>query len=505
MRLRIRSTVWMLPIALAVAAVTAPARAGEEARRPSNTAGKPEVELWPVGKAPGQKSGKPRVKPGWLNGIYEPWMAVHLPPKDEAVGAAVVVCPGGGYGGLAYNHEGIQVARWLNSHGVAGFVLRYRHNPHRHPIPLGDAQRAVRIVRTRAPEWGVDPSRIGIMGFSAGGHPAASAATHFDEGDPRARDPVDRASSRPDFAILIYPVISMKKGVTHGGSRNNLLGRDPDERLVKLMSNELQVTARTPPSFLVHSSDDRAVPIANSQLFHEACVKAGVPSELRVYEQGGHGYGMGRKGHDSAEWPARCIEWMKARKLFEGMSARRHATVKSGDTLWKLAQRLYGNRHFARVIALHNNIADAAKLSVGLDLRVPDLKMLLVDEGLCEVAESEVDAILGAHALFREHERRLLDTRKGKGHAKVAVPEAVADDLREAAKRIDTAIAGLRAKRDVKTIPRLMIGQLEGVSRNLKELAGGSNDGYGYDIDMVHQRLVHAICNGIKWSRSGFH
>jgi len=308
----------MLPAVLAAATA---ARAGESTRRPSNAADKPQVELWPVGRAPGQKEGKPRVRPGRLNGIYDPWMAVHLPPKDRAVGAAVVICPGGGYGMLAYGHEGTQVARWLNSLGVAGFVLRYRHSPHRHPIPLGDAQRAVRIVRSRGREWGVDPGRIGILGFSAGGHLAASAATHFDGGKADASDPIDRASCRPDFAILIYPVISMKKGVTHNGSRNNLIGRDPDEKLVTLMSNELQVTAETPPAFLVHATDDRAVPLANSRLFHEACRKAGVPSELRIYKQGGHGFGLGRKGHDSARWPAHCAEWLKGRKLLDRKQA----------------------------------------------------------------------------------------------------------------------------------------------------------------------------------------
>jgi acetyl esterase/lipase len=318
---------------LTVLAAATVARAGESARRPSNTEDKPEVELWPVGKAPGQKEGKPRVRPGRLNGIYDPWMAVHLPPKDKATGAtprlardgalslskgaAVVICPGGGYGMLAYGHEGIQVAKWLGSLGVAGFVLRYRHSPHRHPIPLGDAQRAVRIVRHRAKEWGVDPGRIGILGFSAGGHLAASATTHFDGGKADAPDPIDRASCRPDFAILIYPVISMKKGVTHRGSRNNLLGRDPDEKLVTLMSNELQVTTETPPTFLVHATSDRGVPIANSKLFHEACRKAGVPSELRIYKQGGHGFGLGRKGHDSARWPEHCAEWLKGRKLLD--------------------------------------------------------------------------------------------------------------------------------------------------------------------------------------------
>jgi len=311
-----RRRTWLM--AGMVLTVLATATAAPAAKRPSNKADKPEVPLWPVGKAPGQMTGKPNVRPGWLMGIYDPWMAVHLPAKDKANGAAVVVCPGGGYAGLAYDHEGIQIGKWLNSLGVAAFVLRYRHRPHRHPIPLGDAQRAIRIVRSRgAKEWGVDPKRIGIMGFSAGGHLAASATTHFDAGKPDADDPIDRVSCRPDFSILIYAVISMKKGVTHGGSRGNLLGPKPDAKLVTLMSNELQVTPRTPPNFLVHATSDRAVPPANSELFHAACRKAGVPSELRLYKQGGHGFGLGRKGHDSAEWPARCAAWLKGRKLLD--------------------------------------------------------------------------------------------------------------------------------------------------------------------------------------------
>ena len=309
MRRRRWLTAGVMLTVLAAAAVTA------AAKRPSNTADKPEVTLWPAGKAPGLKTGKPNVRPGWLMGIYDPWMAVHLPAKDKANGAAVVVCPGGGYAGLAYDHEGVKIGQWLNSFGVAAFVLRYRHRPHRHPIPLGDVQRAIRTVRSRASQWSVDPKRIGVMGFSAGGHLAATATTHFDPGKADAADPIDRVSCRPDFSILIYAVVSMKKGVTHGGSRGNLLGSKPDAKLVTLLSNELQVTARTPPTFLVHATSDRAVPPANSKLFHEACKKAGVSSELRLYKQGGHGFGLGRKGHDSAEWPARCAEWLKAQKL----------------------------------------------------------------------------------------------------------------------------------------------------------------------------------------------
>lgn len=295
----------------------APGLRAADPKPPSNLAGTPVVRLWPAGAVPDKQEGTPKVNTGrrWVSGIYDPWMAVHLPPKEKACGAAVVVCPGGGYAGLAFGHEGIDIGTWLNSLGAAAFVVRYRHRPHRHPVPLGDAQRAVRIVRHRAKEWGVDPSRIGIMGFSAGGHLAATAATHFDDGDPAAKEPVDRAGCRPDFAILIYPVISMQTGVTHGGSRRNLLGPDPDGTLVTLLSNERQVTAQTPPTFLVHARDDRVVIPKNSELFRDACRKAGVPVELHLYEKGGHGFGLGRKGQDSAAWPKACAAWLRSRKL----------------------------------------------------------------------------------------------------------------------------------------------------------------------------------------------
>ncbi len=254
--------------------------------------------------------------PGAMGDTDKDIPAIILYPADQntANGAAVVVCPGGGYGGLAMNHEGHDVARWLNSHGISAFILRYRVSPYRHPIPLGDAQRAIRTVRSRADEWGVDPSRIGILGFSAGGHLTSSAATHFDHGDPNASDPIEHASCRPDFAVLVYPVITLTdERYTHVGSRNNLLGKDADPELMKLMSNELQVTKDTPPTFLMHTSNDTGVPAENSILFYLALRKAGVPAEMHIYEKGQHGFGLAPNDPELSNWPDRCIAWFRFR------------------------------------------------------------------------------------------------------------------------------------------------------------------------------------------------
>ena len=205
--------------------------------------------LWPDG-APGAVG---------TEAVDKPKITVYRAPADRATGAAVVVCPGGGYHVVAADHEGKQIAEWLNSLGVSAFVLQYRLGErYRHPAPLQDAQRAIRTVRSRAREWGVDPKRIGILGFSAGGHLASTAATHFDDGRPDAADPVERESSRPDFAVLCYPVISLVDPMAHAGSRRYLLGDPPDPALVELLSNERQVTARTPPTFLWHTADDSA-------------------------------------------------------------------------------------------------------------------------------------------------------------------------------------------------------------------------------------------------------
>jgi acetyl esterase/lipase len=264
------------------------------------------LPLWPDG-APGAQGKEFTDIPGVM---------VYLPPADKATGAAVVICPGGGYGGLAMDHEGHKVAEWLNTLGIAGVILKYRHAPkYRHPTPLNDAQRAIRFVRANAKEWKIDPNRVGILGFSAGGHLASTAGTHFDKGDPDAKDPIDRLSCRPDFLVLVYPVITLVGPKAHVGSRNNLLGKSPDAKLVESLCNDKQVTADTPPTFLTHTKEDKGVPPENSMMFHEACKKAGVETEIHLYEKGQHGLGLGPKNLEFSEWPTRCSEWLAKIKV----------------------------------------------------------------------------------------------------------------------------------------------------------------------------------------------
>lgn len=264
--------------------------------------------LWPEG-APGALGTEP---------VDKPKITVYRAPETTATGTAVVVCPGGGYGVVAADHEGKQIAEWLNSLGVSAFVLQYRLGPrYHHPAPLQDAQRAVRIVRARGKDWGVDPTRVGILGFSAGGHLTSTAATHFDAGQADAADPVERVSSRPDFAVLAYPVISLVDPVAHKGSRRNLLGETPDPALVELLSNERQVTAQTPPTFLFHTADDGAVPVANSLLFFEALKQAGVPAELHVFAHGRHGVGLATDDPALSQWPKLCALWLKGLGLLD--------------------------------------------------------------------------------------------------------------------------------------------------------------------------------------------
>jgi len=236
-------------------------------------------------------------------------------PASRPIPTAVVVCPGGGYRGLAVDHEGDQVARWLNSLGITAFVLKYRLGPkYHHPTQLGDVQRAIRTVRHRAADFGIQPNRIGVWGFSAGGHLASSAATHFDAGKSSPADAIDAASSRPDFAILVYPVITFtEEAYVHKGSRTALLGDTPDPALVKLLSSELQVTPQTPPVFLVHTSEDKGVPPENSVLFYLALRKAGVPAEMHIYEKGPHGFGLGWADATLSSWPARLQDWLRLR------------------------------------------------------------------------------------------------------------------------------------------------------------------------------------------------
>lgn len=265
-----------------------------------NAAPETPIVLWPAG-APGAVGTAP---------TDIPTLTPYLAPKEKATGAAIIVCPGGGYGHLA-DHEGGPVAEWLNSIGVTAFVLKYRLGPtYHHPAPLQDAARAIRTVRARAREWGLDPQRLGILGFSAGGHLAATAGTHFAAGQAEAADPIERVSSRPDLMILIYPVITMRES-THSGSKLNLLGKEPSADLVKLLSNEEQVTKETPPTFLVHTMTDATVPVENSMMFAAALRKAGVPFEFHLYERGAHGFGLATKDPVLSSWPARCADWLR--------------------------------------------------------------------------------------------------------------------------------------------------------------------------------------------------
>jgi acetyl esterase/lipase len=264
------------------------------------------IILWPEG-APGALGHEP---------LDIPTLTPFLPPKENRTGAAVIVCPGGGYARLA-DHEGRPVAEWLNTLGVTAFLLRYRHTArYPHPAPLQDASRAIRIVRARASEWNLDPAKIGILGFSAGGHLAATAGTHFDPGKTDVADRIEKATSRPDVLILIYPVITMRE-LSHAGSRSNLLGSSPKPELVGLLSSEEQVTKETPPTFLIHTVNDAGVPVENSMMFAAALRKAGVPFEMHLYERGPHGFGLGsRSGAPDpvlATWTSLCAAWLRLR------------------------------------------------------------------------------------------------------------------------------------------------------------------------------------------------
>jgi len=243
--------------------------------------------------------------------VSRPTVQVFLPPPGIATGTAVVVCPGGGYLHLAFTHEGTDVAWMLNDLGIAAFVLKYRLPNDETMIdktigPLQDAQRAIQLVRQRAADWGIDPARVGIMGFSAGGHLASTAGTHFNQA---VIDNPDKISLRPDFMILVYPVISFQDSIGHRGSRDNLIGLRPDATLIRKYSNELQVTAQTPPTFLVHAGDDKTVPVANSLHFYEALQANGVPAEMHIYPHGGHGFGMNNPT-TTDRWTDRLRSWL---------------------------------------------------------------------------------------------------------------------------------------------------------------------------------------------------
>ena len=274
---------------------------------PSLATEREERRLW-EGDAPGALGSEAKDIPRLL---------VDLPSEEARNGTAFVVLPGGGYGGLAMGHEGDQIAEWLNSHGIASFICDYRHRGkgYGHPAPMLDAQRAIRIVRAHAEEFGINPDRIGVIGFSAGGHLASTVSTHFDAGDEAADDPIDRVSCRPDFAVLCYPVISFDEPWTHRGSQRNLLGDDPDPELVRELSNEKSVTAENPPTFLWHTTEDQVVPVENSLEFYRALKQHGVACELMVFQPGRHGLGLARGMRSVETWPDRLLDFLVSQKL----------------------------------------------------------------------------------------------------------------------------------------------------------------------------------------------
>lgn len=282
------------------------------------------LPLWPEGKIPNfQKTDETEKKEVddilRISKVQTPEITVYMPTKKSATGQAVIVCPGGGYVNLSYDWEGIDVARLLNSKGITAIVLKYRLPNSKSNIvpnlsPLLDAKRAIRMVRYNAAKWNINKDRIGIMGFSAGGHLASTLGTHFDNGDTTAKDSIEQFSSRPDFMILIYPVISMSKSIMHTGSRNSLIGKTPTDELAKFYSNELQVTKQTPPTFLVHATDDTAVPVENSLLFYQALKDNGVPAEMHIYPIGGHGFGLAVGKGYLETWTDRLIDWLRELK-----------------------------------------------------------------------------------------------------------------------------------------------------------------------------------------------
>lgn len=279
---------------------------GQNAAPRPNLNPEPEtISLW-EGQAPGALGDTDADRPTLT--FYR--------PAREPNGTAVIIAPGGGYAALAMAHEGRYVAAWFNAMGVSAFVLKYRLGPrYHHPVELGDAQRAIRLVRSRAAQFGVNPGRIGMMGFSAGGHLTATAGTHFNDGQAAATDAAERASSRPDFLILAYPVISFDPAIAHAGSVRSLLGDNPDEKLIQNLSDELQVTAKTPPTFLFHTSNDNTVPVENSVRFYLALRAAQVPAEMHIFENGPHGVGLALADPSLGAWPALLTNWMRGRGL----------------------------------------------------------------------------------------------------------------------------------------------------------------------------------------------
>lgn len=269
--------------------------------------------LWPEG-APGSQGEQPGDVPQLIITLAD----------SEQPSPAVVILPGGGYHGHAMDHEGYQFAEWFKSLGISSAICTYRlrgkgnsGKGYGHPYPMQDAQRAIQTLRARADELNVDPQRIGVIGFSAGGHLCSTVSTHFLDGDSASTDPIARVSSRPDFSILCYPVIAFDKPYTHKGSQRNLLGESPNPELIESLSNERQVTARTPPTFLFHTSEDKVVPAENSVQYYLACVRNGVPAELHIFPKGRHGLGLARNEKGASQWPALCVQWLERQGILD--------------------------------------------------------------------------------------------------------------------------------------------------------------------------------------------
>jgi len=277
------------------------------------------LKVWPNG-APtdnGMTKSEEKYDGIRVRNVSEAEMFVYLPEKSKNTGAAVVICPGGGYWIEAMDHEGYDIAKWLKNKGVAGIVLKYRLPYGHHEVPSDDAKRAIRIVRQNAKEWGINPAKIGIAGSSAGGHLASTVGTHFDTGDSSSDDPLAQISCRPDFMLLLYPVITFNEEFGHMGSRKNLIGEVNDWKLVKEYSNELHITPQTPPTFFVLADNDVSVPPRNSIEFYLQLKKNNVPAEMHIFAKGGHGFGIRKNNLPADNWPNLFYDWLKAMEIVD--------------------------------------------------------------------------------------------------------------------------------------------------------------------------------------------
>lgn len=310
----LRCRMLLLCLTVATAGLTWPLSvAGQDIERSVTT-----IRLW-QGDAPGALGDADKDVPTAI--VYLP--KTQSEPSEPS--GAIVIYPGGGYGTLAMDHEGHQIARWANQMGMAGIIVSYRHRGrgYGHPAPMLDAQRAIRMTRHRAEEWNIDPNKVGVLGFSAGGHLTTTVLTHFDTGDPEAKDEIDRLSCRPDFGVVCYAVVTLNQPESHRGSQRNLLGPEPDPSLIEYLSNEKQVTSDTPPCFVWHTAEDQVVPAENSLRFYSALVQHQVPSELHIFAAGKHGIGLGANVPGASQWPVLCERWLVRNQFASG--SRNHA------------------------------------------------------------------------------------------------------------------------------------------------------------------------------------